>query len=366
MSTAAEVSGRTPDELVGRLFEASIGMFDVMSVHLGDRLGLYQVLREAGPLTSAELATRAGIDERYAREWLEQQAATGILDVDRVDALPAERAYELPDAFVDPLLNRDSPWSIAPLGRSIVACVYAMPALIEAFKTGGGVDGAAYGRDATEAQGDFNRPWLLGRLGSELLPAIRPIHERLLADPPARVADIACGVGWAAIAIASAYPNVRVDGFDLDPVSIELALENARQAGVADRVSFAIRDATDPAAADGYDLAVIVEAVHDMAHPIEVLTAVRQMLRPGGSLLVADEKTEETFTAPAGELERMFYGFSVFACLPGAMGEPSTAATGTVIRASTMADYAERAGFRGFERLDEPELEALRLYRLIP
>ncbi|MBI3747918.1 MAG: class I SAM-dependent methyltransferase, partial [Chloroflexi bacterium] len=289
-----------------------------------------------------------------------------ILAVDRVDAPAGERVYRLPNAFVEPLLNRDSPLSIAPLGRAIVACAYAMPALIEAFRTGAGVDGAAYGRDATEAQGDFNRPWLLGRLGTELLPAIPPIHERLVADPPARVADIACGVGWASIAIALAYPKVRVDGFDLDAVSIELAGENARQAGVGDRVSFAVRDASDPVATDAYDLAVIVEAVHDMAHPVEVLAAVRQLLRPGGSLLVADERTEDSFTAPASELERMFYGFSIFACLPGAMGEPSTAATGTVMRASTMRDYAGRAGFGGFERLDEPELETLRLYRLTP
>jgi 2-polyprenyl-3-methyl-5-hydroxy-6-metoxy-1,4-benzoquinol methylase len=357
---------RTPDELVGRLFEASVGMFDVMSVHLGDRLGLYRVLHEQGPATPGELAARAAIDVRYAREWLEQQAVTGILDVDRVDVPAAERRYQLPDAYVDPLINRDSPWSIAPLGRSVVACALAVPQLIQAFHSGGGVDWSAYGPDMIEAQGDFNRPWLVNSFGSEILPSIPQIHELLVADPPALVADVACGVGWAAIAIARAYPNVRVDGFDLDPLSIELAAENAQAAGLSDRVSFRVRDAADPATTGRYDLAVIVEAVHDMAHPVEVLAAVRQMLRPNGSLLVADEKTGDAFTAPAGELERMFYGFSVFSCLPGAMGERPTAATGTVIRASTMQDYAAKAGFRGFERLDEPALETLRFYRVTP
>ena len=118
-----------------------------------------------------------------------------------------------------------------------------------------------------EAQGDFNRPWLRGSFGTEILPAIPDIHERLTADPPARVADVACGVGWAAIAIATAYPNVRVDGFDLDPSSIELAQANAREAGVADRVTFAVRDAADPAAAGQYDLAVVIEAIHDLSQP---------------------------------------------------------------------------------------------------
>ena len=112
---------RTPDALVGRLFEAGLGMFEVMSVYLGDRLGLYRALHDRGPLTASQLAGAAGIDERYAREWLEQQAVADILDVDGVERAPGERRYSLPAAYAEPLLNPASPWSIAPLGRSIVA-----------------------------------------------------------------------------------------------------------------------------------------------------------------------------------------------------------------------------------------------------
>ena len=355
---------KTPDALVGRLFEASIGMLDVLSVYLGDRLGLYHALREAGPSTAAGLASQAGIDRRYAREWLEQQAATGILEVADAAAPEEDRVYHLPEAHVDPLLNLDSPYSIAPLGRSVVACAKAMPALLEAYRTGQGVDWSAYGSDMIEAQGDFNRPWLVNSFGSEMLPAIPSIHRRLVADPPARVADVACGVGWAGISIARAYPGVVVDGFDRDASSIALATENARQAGVADRVTFCTRDAADPAAAGQYDLAVIVEAVHDLSRPVEVLGAVRAMLRPGGTLLIADEKTEDAFTAPAGELERMYYGYSILTCLPAAMNDRPTAATGTVMRPDTLRRYASEAGFSGFERLDEPSTDSLRFYRL--
>jgi len=364
--TMASEGEKTPDALVARIFEASLGMLDVMAVYLGDRLGLYRALRDRGPATAAELATRAGIDVRYAREWLEQQAATGILEVDDVAALPDGRRYSLPDAYVDVLLNLDSPYSISPLGRSLVACAKALPQLIEAYRTGGGVDWSAYGPDMIEAQGDFNRPWLANSFGTELLPAIPAIHERLIADPPARVADVACGVGWAAIGIARAYPTVRVDGYDLDPSSIMLAHENARQAGVGDRVTFAVRDAADPAAVGQYDVAVIIEAVHDMSRPVEVLVALKQMLRPGGIALIADEKTEEAFSAPASEIERMYYGFSVFTCLPAAMTDRPTAGTGTVMRPSTFRRYAQEAGFRGFERLDEPALDMLRFYLLTP
>jgi 2-polyprenyl-3-methyl-5-hydroxy-6-metoxy-1,4-benzoquinol methylase len=217
-----------------------------------------------------------------------------------------------------------------------------------------------------EAQGDFNRPWLRGSFGSEILPAIPAVHERLVADPPARVADVACGVGWAAIAIAAAYPTVHVDGFDLDPSSIELARANAAAAGVADRVTFAVRDAADPAAVGQYDVAVVIEAIHDLSRPVEVLAAIRTMLKPGGIALIADERTEDRFTAPGNETERIYYGYSLFTCLPAAMTERPTAATGTVMRADTLRAYADAAGFGGFERLDEPALDMLRFYRLTP
>ncbi len=356
----------SPDALVARIFEASLGMFDVMAVYLGDRLGLYAALRDGGPATAPELASRTGIDARYAREWLEQQAATGILEVDDVAAAPDERRFTLPAAFINPLLNPDSPYSIAPMARSLVASAVVMPQLLEAYRTGGGVDWSDYGADMIEAQGDFNRPWLVNSFGSEILPAIAAVHERLTADPPARVADVACGVGWASIAIAKAYPAISVDGFDLDPSSIALARANAQKAGVSDRVTFEARDAADPAAVGQYDLAMIIEAVHDVSRPVEVLSAMRQMLRPGGVVLVADEKTEDAFTAPAGEIERAYYGFSLFTCLPAAMTERPTAATGTVIREETMRRYAADAGFSSTERLDQPELEMLRFYELTP
>src|SRR5207247_4530540 len=100
------------------------------------------------------------------------------------------------NAYAEPLLNKDSPHSIAPMARSIVACAKVLPQLIEAYKTGGGVEWADYGPDMIEAQGDFNRPWLVGSFGTEMLPAMPKIDARLRADRPARVADVAFGVGW--------------------------------------------------------------------------------------------------------------------------------------------------------------------------
>ena len=249
MSDAAMVGDDrdlSADAIVGRLFEAAVGAFDLLSVVIGDRLGLYGSLKRDGSATSGELATRAGIAQRYAREWLEQQAASGILLVDDPAAAPDQRRFTLPPGHAEALTDPESPYSIAPVARAFAACAGVLPQLLDAYRSGGGVEWSEYGRDMIEAQGDFNRPWLVNSFGSAYLPAVPDVHERLTADPPARIADVACGVGWASIAIARAYPNVRVDGFDLDPLSIELARANAEAAGVGDRVTFETRDAGHP------------------------------------------------------------------------------------------------------------------------
>lgn len=369
MSEATIATGErdlTPDAFVGRIFEAGVAAFDLLSVVIGDRLGLYATLARDGSATPGELATRAGIAERYAREWLEQQAATGILLVDDTAAAPDQRRFTLPAGHAEALIDPDSPYSIAPLARTFAACARVLPELLDAYRSGGGVEWSDYGREMIEAQGDFNRPWLLNSFGSAYLPAVPDVHERLTADPPARVADVACGVGWASIAIARAYPNARVDGYDLDPLSIELARANAEAAGVGDRVTFEARDAGHPKAAGRYDLAVMIEALHDVSKPVEVLEAIRGMLAPGGSAIIADEKTGDAFTAPADLTERLFYGFSITCCLPAAMTDQPSAGTGTVMRADTLRQYAEAAGFRKAEVLDDLEHDTLRFYRLTP
>ncbi|HEV2685478.1 MAG TPA: methyltransferase domain-containing protein, partial [Actinomycetota bacterium] len=236
------------ENFVGRLFMASLGAFEVMTVYVGGKLGLYQALRDDGPATSAELAARAHIAERYAQEWLEQQAAADIITVDDASKPAMERRYTLPSGYAEALLDRESPFSIEPLIRFIGPMTAALPSLLNAYRTGGGVSWNAFGTEAIEAQGDFNRPWLLSDFGSSYLPSVPDLHARLSDETnPARVADVACGVGWAAIALAKAYPNISVDGFDLDDYSIQLARKNAAESGVADRVTFEARDAADPA-----------------------------------------------------------------------------------------------------------------------
>lgn len=352
------------DVLGGKIFELSLAVGEAANIYIGDRLGLYRSLAN-GPATAQQLAERAGASERMVREWLEQQALTGVLTVDDASAPADQRVFSLPAAHAEALTDERSLGYIAPFPRMLVGCVNAMPHLLEAFRTGKGVRYEDFGRDVIESQADANRPMLEHMLTQEWLPAAPDVHATLQSKQDARVADIGCGAAWSAIAIAKAYDGVRVDGFDLDEMSVELARANIAEAGVQDRVTVHRRDAGDAEFAGQYDLAFAFECIHDMSQPVKVLRAMREMLAEGGTAIIADERTFDAFTVTDDAMERLFYCFSTLLCLPAGMADAPSVATGTVMRASTLEAYAKDAGFARVEILPIEHAQ-FRFYRLHP
>jgi len=341
------------DALAERLFEAAMGTADVLSIYLGDQLGLYEALRDGGSMTAAQLAEATGTARRYVREWLEHQAATGIIDAEESgDGYPTDseaaaetRRFTLAPEHAEVLIDRDSLSSLAGLLRLTVGVSQTIQPVMQAYKTGEGVPYPDFGLDTRQGIAEMNRPMFLHLLGQDWFPSIPEIHERLQDDPPARVLDTGCGTGWSSIAIAKAYPNVTVHGFDSDEASIATARANAEAAGLGDRVTFAVRDASRPGIAGKFDLVTAFETVHDMGRPVAALAWMRELLTEGGVVLVADERVSEGFTAPADPIDRLNYGFSALHCLPATIAESDEAATGTVMRPSTLRRYAREAGF---------------------
>jgi 2-polyprenyl-3-methyl-5-hydroxy-6-metoxy-1,4-benzoquinol methylase len=357
----AEIAQR--DNFVERILESMGGVFDIFTIYIGHKLGLYQTLATHIALTSTELAQHTGTHERYIREWLEQQTVTGILTVENPQDDASTRRFSLPRAHEEVLVMQDSLNYLSPLAQLVVGAVSPVQTLLEAFQTGKGIPFADYGADVLEGQAGVNRAMFLQELGQVWLPAIPDVHARLKADPPALIADFGCGAGWSSIGMAQAYPKSQVHGFDLDTASIEAAKRNAQESGVGARVRFQARNAGDSSMAGQYDLVTMFEALHDMSNPVQALATMRKLAGDDGAVLVVDERVGDTFTPTGNDIEWMMYGWSVMHCLPVGMVDQPSAATGTVMRTSTLRHYTLQAGFRDVEVLPIDNF-FFRVYRL--
>jgi SAM-dependent methyltransferase len=343
--------------LAERLFDGMVASLELAAVHLGSELGWYRALA-AAPATAPDLAERTGTAPRYAREWLEQQAVTGILSATS-DAAASARRYGLPEALVPALLDPAHPAYVAPFAGFVAPLGAVFDRLVEAYRSGAGLAWSEYPAGLVEAQAAFNRPAFTADLDGWLdaLPDVDGPARR----PDARILDAACGAGWSTQALARRYRQATVDGLDIDDPSIALARANLAGSGVEERVRFDVGDLA--AAGEGsYDVATMFEALHDLPHPVEALTAIRASLRPGGVLLVADERAAEQFTAPGDPAERLFYGASVTVCLPGSLADGGIG-TGAAIRPATVRRYAEDAGFASC-RVADVDSDLFRFYVL--
>lgn len=344
-----------------RVLESAIGALELFGIYLGDRLGLYAALRDGRPTTVAELAARCGIHPRYAREWLEQQAVAGVLEVDDAGADAEKRRYRLPEAHAAVVASPEHPAYLAPLARMLAGIGRVLEEVAAAYRTGGGVPYARYGADFRHGQGGINRPAFSTSLVDAWIPAVPGLAARLAAG--GRVADLGCGQGWAAVSVARAFPAAEVWGLDCDAASIEDARAAAAEASV--RVRFECADAAALAAHGPFDLVLLLEVLHDLARPVEALAAARRAAAGDGTVLVADELVAPRFEAPGDPLERMMYGWSIVHCLPTQMAESPSAALGTVLREGTVRELAARAGFRETRVLDA-DGGFFRLYALRP
>lgn len=351
------------DAISERLFHATIQTLELYGVYLGRTLGLYKALHQHGPLNARQLASTAAIAPRYAREWLEQQAVAGFLTVDQpaVEDDPDTRTFRLPPEYAGVLVNADDPAHVAPFAQMVVGIAGVLPEVVTAYRTGSGVPYEHYGPDFRHGQSGINRPAFLHDLAHDWLPALPVLHEKLRSGAPVRIADVGCGGGWATIGLAQIYPNAEVCGYDLDTASIADAVRHASEKGVNAR--FEVSDAAALASKGPFDLVLLLETLHDLSRPVEVLSALRAALAPDGVIFIADERVAETFAAPAGEIERMMYGWSISHCLPVSMADQPSAAIGTAIRPGIVQRLAAEAGM-GSCRVLPVENTLFRFYEL--
>ena len=363
--TAIAESPSAAEEVSGRLFADGLGGLHLLSVYVGHRLGLFRALAERPGSTSDERAATLGLDPRYGREWVQAEVIAGLVGADREDLAAAD--LDLAPGVAAALVSETDPAYIGGLGYALAAVGRVLPDLLAAFESGAGVPYEAYGTDGVHAQATMNRPSFVNDLASQWIPAVQDVDQRLRdTNQAARVADVGCGAGWAAIELARAFPRIRVDGFDTDVRSIALAKDNALAAGVADRAVFRVADATRGGfGATRYDLILFLESLHDMSHPADALAAARAAVADDGAVLVMDERVAETRPDPGDPIETFLALASTMWCLPQARVDPTSETPGAVMRPAMLESIATGAGWSGVDILpiNHPTWRFYRLQR---
>jgi SAM-dependent methyltransferase len=314
-------------------------------VLIGEKLGLYKAMAGAGPLSSEEVAERAGVSERYVREWLRSQAAGGYVVYDG-----AGDRYTLPDEHALALADEDSPFYI--LGAyDLIASLYAdEERIMQAFRSGDGMGWHEHDPRLFCGTERFFRPGYRAHLVGEWIPALEGVEEKLKRG--AKVADVGCGHGASTIIMAQAYPSSQFQGFDYHPASIDRAREAAREAGVADRIAFDVAKAKDYPGGD-YDLVTVFDCLHDMGDPVGASAHVRETLAPDGTWMIvepfANDRVEENLN-PVG---RMFYGASTMICTPASLDQEVGLALGAQAGEARLGEVIKQGGFSQVRRATE-------------
>jgi SAM-dependent methyltransferase len=333
-------------ETIRKVFGHLEGALVSGMIYLGDELGLYRAMNGAGPLTSAELAERTGLHERWVREWLHGQGAAGLLES------RGEGHFELSPEGAVALAEEDHPAFAAGGFGGLPAQLGVLDRLPEAFRTGRGLPYDAFGEEGSRGIERSFAPWFRSLLVPLALPKLDGVVEKLGAG--AEVADVGCGAGVALLEMAKAFPKSRFHGYEISQHALARGERNRCEAGLSNVAFHDVRSEPLPDV-PRFDLVTTFDCLHDMTHPQETMAAIRRALRPDGTFFIADIKARASFeeNVEKNPMAALMYGFSVLSCMSSALSEPGGAGLGTLgLHEELCREMAEAAGFTRFRRCD--------------
>jgi 2-polyprenyl-3-methyl-5-hydroxy-6-metoxy-1,4-benzoquinol methylase len=343
MSVAASIDSAKQDAFVGQVLANTSGAMVTTLAALGDRLGLFKTLAASGPATSAEIAARAGIVERYAREWLGGMMSAGYLTYD-----PATRRFALPPEHVAALADEGGPMFFGGVYEMLLSASSVVDRVAEAFRAGGGVPQSAYDDRFWDGMERFSGGWYDNLLVQQWLPAM-PDVQRKLRDG-ADVADVGCGRGRALIRLAQAYAASRYVGYDAFAPSIERATAHASKARVTDRVRYEVRDAASDLPGR-FDVITTFDVIHDAVDPVAVLRSIFRALKPDGIYACLEPNCSDKLEENTGPIGSIFHGISILYCMTTSLAGGGTGLGTLGLHEHKLRDLATVIGFRDVRRV---------------
>jgi 2-polyprenyl-3-methyl-5-hydroxy-6-metoxy-1,4-benzoquinol methylase len=342
---AVAVDGEKLMQFVFRAVDEVGATLNTALVVMGDKLGLYRALAEAGTASSDELAARTGTAERYVREWLNAQAAGGYVEYD-----PESGRYTLPPEQAVALTDPDSPAYLPGFFQIALGSVLDSPRIVEAARTGDGIGWHDHVHDVHDGCERFFRPGYNAHLVAEWLPALDGVVEKL--EKGALAADVGCGHGASTVLMAQSFPNSTFIGSDYHAGSIATARERAQDAGVGDRVRFEVAPAAEYGGQE-YDLVTMFDCLHDMGDPIGAARHVRSTLRPDGTWMIVEPQAGDRVEENMNPVGRAYYAFSTLLCTPASLSQEVGLALGAQAGEARIGDVVRAGGFTRFRRVAE-------------
>ena len=332
------------NELMGQLMQDLGGAFSTPLVRIGDQLGIYRALHGAAPMTSGELASKTGLAERYLREWLSAQTASGYVSYD-----PATERFSLSEEQSAVFADEDSPAYLAPAFDAAASYLDNQPAVQRAFENGGGVGWGDQSECLFCAVAKFFRPGYRANLVDNWLPALDGVVAKL--ERGIDVADVGCGHGISTAIMAEAFPNSRFTGFDFHEASVVEARAHAAKHGLE---NLAFETALAKEYPGEFDLVCVFDCLHDMGDPAGAMAHIRNSLRPGGSCMVVEPQAGDSLQDNLHPVGRLFYSASTMVCVPTSLSQEVGAALGAQAGERRLREVmVDGGGFTRFERVAE-------------
>lgn len=334
------------NELLGKFVGDLGATMHAGSIVIGERLGLYKAMASPNErVTAEELAKRTSTDERYVREWLNANAASGYVEYDK-DA----DAYYMTEEQSFVMTNEENPAYLPGAFILATSALRSVPDMIDRFRTGKGFGWHEHHEDLFKGTELFFRPGYIANLVSSWIPALEGVKEKLEAG--AKVADVGCGLGASTILMAQAFPNSEFTGFDYHERSIEAARKKAEEAGVGDRVKFEV-SASKEYPGEGYDLVTFFDCLHDMGDPIGAASHVRKTLTDDGTWMIVEPFANDSYADNHNPVGRVYYSASTIICTPASRSQEVGACLGAQAGESRLRDVATQGGFSRFRRATE-------------
>ena len=335
---APQIDEQKLEQFMGKIIGDMSGAYVTAMGHLGDRLGLFKDLAANGPATSQEFADRAGINERYGREWLAAMASAGYIEYN-----PSTSEFTLPPEHAMALAQEGSPVFVGGMFHIAPYQFEHFREIADAFRNGGGVAQAKYDQEFWAGLQRFTNGWFQNHLVQDWLPLVPDVQAKLRSG--ADVADIGPGNGTALIKMAQEFPASRFVGYDIFEPSVERANGFSEEAGVSDRVTFIHHDASN-GLPEKFDLITTFDVIHDMVNPRGALKAIQQGLKPDGTYLTLEIRAADRLEDNAGPLGALFYGVSVFYCMTSSLAEGGEGLGTMGMSPAVVEKLCKEAGFR--------------------